>query len=254
MVLMIIGSEIIFREELTSTNSHANNLLASGDLPEGTIIRAGFQSAGRGQPGNRWESEKDKNLLISLILYPKNIDPSQQFLVSMTISLGIYDFIRRFVPATSIKWPNDIYINSDKIAGILIESSVMSNEIKYLIAGLGININQEHFTSDAPNPVSLKQLTGIDYDLRECIKILAEDLNARYLALKNGRIERLSSDYHSCLFRKDEWAMFSDPDGIFEGKINQVVTDGRISIETRSGKLKKFYFKEVEYIPGNHDN
>lgn len=248
MVLMIIGSEIIFREELTSTNSYAISLLASGELTEGTIIRAGFQSAGRGQPGNRWESEKDKNLLISLILYPRNIDPSDQFLVSMAISLGIYDFIRRIIPSTSIKWPNDIYVNSDKIAGILIESSLMGDEIKYLIAGMGININQEHFTGNAPNPVSLKQLTGIDYDLIECVKILAEDLNSRYHELIDGNVEQLISDYHSCLFRKDEWAMFSEPDGIFKGRIKKVATDGRISIETPSGKLKKFYFKEVEYM------
>ncbi len=162
---MIIGSNIYFYDHLTSTNSEAVRLLKESGLPEGAVISAGFQSAGRGQKENKWESEEGKNLLISVILFPINIEPDLQFIISMTISLGICDFLKRHIPASSIKWPNDIYVNNDKIAGVLIENSIMGSSIEYSIAGIGLNINQEKFTGDAPNPVSLKNITGIDYDI-----------------------------------------------------------------------------------------
>src|SRR5665648_1178797 len=138
---MIIGSKLYFFENLPSTNTYAAKLLKKNKLPEGTVVYTNYQSAGRGQTGNIWESEDGKNLLVSIVLFPSFIIPACQFLISITLSLGICDFLKRYIPACAIKWPNDIYVNNDKIAGILIENSVMEGVIESSIAGIGLNIN-----------------------------------------------------------------------------------------------------------------
>ncbi len=140
---MILGSYLLFFDNLSSTNTHLAELLKKKDLPEGTIVHAGYQSHGKGYYGNQWESEKDKNLLISVLLFPKFLNPKDQFYISMSISLGICDFLLRFITDCSIKWPNDIYVNNDKIAGILIENSVMADQIESTIVGIGLNINSK---------------------------------------------------------------------------------------------------------------
>ena len=150
---MIICSNLLFFENLPSTNTHTAYLLKKKNLPEGTIVYTNYQSAGRGQTGNSWDSEDSKNLLIRIILFPSFVNPADQFYISMTISLGICDFLRRYIPVCSIKLPNDIYVNNDKIAGILLESSIIDDQIEYTIAGIGLNINQERFLSTVPNPV-----------------------------------------------------------------------------------------------------
>lgn len=147
---MIIGSKIVFIKNLPSTNTYAVSLLKEGDIPEGTIIYTNFQASGRGQMGNTWESEDGKNLLISIIIFPKMIKPAKQFIISKTVSLGIYDFLRRHINNVLIKWPNDIYVNNDKIAGILIENSLLNDEIESTIVGIGINVNQQKFLCRLP--------------------------------------------------------------------------------------------------------
>jgi BirA family biotin operon repressor/biotin-[acetyl-CoA-carboxylase] ligase len=248
MIAMTIGIERIFLEELTSTNNHAIKLLSVEKPREGTIVRTGFQTAGRGQPGNSWESEKGKNLLFSIILYPEVISPGKQFIVSMALSLGIRDFLDRFVSGSSIKWPNDIYVKDDKIAGILIESSTMGEKIQYLVAGIGFNLNQEKFISDAPNPVSLKQLTGVEYDTEGCLDELSQCLDIRYEQLKNGDITNIKKDYIKHLFRYGKWSEFKAPEGTFRGTIKKVDEDGCLTILKRSGEETQFYFKEVEFV------
>src|SRR4030043_1139663 len=159
---MIIGSNIIPYENLTSTNTEAALLLKKNNIPEGTVIHTEYQTAGRGQHGNRGESEKGKNLLISIILYPGSVKSEEQFLISMTISLGICDFVDRYLEGSKVKWPNDIYFKDDKIAGILIENSLMGDTIESSVAGIGLNINQENFPGEIRNPVSLRMITGGD--------------------------------------------------------------------------------------------
>jgi BirA family biotin operon repressor/biotin-[acetyl-CoA-carboxylase] ligase len=245
---MIIGSNLLFFENLPSTNSHAAYLLKSESLPEGTIVSANFQTAGKGYSGNSWESEDGKNLLISIILFPSFIRPADQFYISMTISLGICDFITRFVPACSVKWPNDIYIKNDKIAGILIESAIIADKFEYSIAGIGLNINQEKFTSHAPNPVSLKQITGNTYDLQTSLALLTTDLDKRYKHMIAGDNENIRKDYESKLYRINNWSEFKDNNGIFTGKILTIGDYGRLKIETKDRKIREYFFKEVEFI------
>jgi len=245
---MKIGSELRFIEYLPSTNSYAAMLLKNSNVAEGTIIYTNFQSAGRGQAGNSWESEDGKNLLISIILYPTMIEPADQFLISMAVSLGISNFLDRHIKGSLIKWPNDIYIKSDKIAGILIENTLIGNTIENSVAGIGLNVNQTSFISNAPNPVSLSQLTGQQYDLRECLMHLSDNINKRYQQLIDRDYDSLRADYKSRLFRKDEFCKWRDESGVFTGRIVSVSPEGRLIIEKEGGTRYGYAFKEVEFI------
>jgi len=246
---MIIGSKIIYYDHLPSTNSEASRLFKESAIPEGAIICAGYQSAGRGQKDNKWESEENKNLLISIILIPEIIEPDLQFLISETISLGICDFLERYIPVSSIKWPNDIYVNNDKIAGVLIENFIMADSIEYSIAGIGLNINQEIFLSDAPNPVSLKMVSGVSYDIKECLKQLSSDLDKRYKQLLSEDWNTIRSEYKSKLYQFGIWKEYLDGEGKFSGRIESVDDVGNLTI-TRSDRVSNSYgFKEVTFIP-----
>ena len=245
---MIIGSKYIFRKNLPSTNSYAAKLLKNDSVQEGTIIYTDFQTAGRGQVGNGWESEEGKNLLISLILYPLMIIPSDQFVFSQIISLGICDYLQQHADNVSIKWPNDVYVNNDKIAGILIEISIIRNEIENVIAGIGLNINQKVFKSDALNPVSLSMVTGIDYNTEECLINLAPNLDRRYKQLLQEKRREIDDEYLKNLYRAGQWCDFSDSNGIFEGKIVSVTRDGRLQIEDHRGRIYEYSYKEVSFI------
>ena len=245
---MIIGSNIQFYESLQSTNSSASLSLKEKELPEGTVIFTDFQTAGKGQQGKRWESEKGKNLLFSVILYPSSVSPDNQFLISMIISLGICDFLRELVPEVKIKWPNDIYVNNDKIAGILIENSIIGDTIESSITGIGININQEKFSPDIPNPVSLKIITGKDTDTGTALENLLNYLDNRYKQLLYGDRGLIRDEYASMLYQAGEWHTYRSEGIIFKGRIQGITDSGSLKIEKEDSSVSEFAFKEVDYI------
>jgi BirA family biotin operon repressor/biotin-[acetyl-CoA-carboxylase] ligase len=245
---MIIGSNIQFYESLQSTNSSASLSLKEKELPEGTVIFTDFQTAGKGQQGKRWESEKGKNLLFSVILYPLSVSPDNQFLISMIISLGICDFLRELVPEVKIKWPNDIYVNNDKIAGILIENSIIGDTIESSIAGIGININQEKFSPGIPNPVSLKIITGKDMDTGTALENLLNYLDNRYKQLLYGDRGLIRDEYASMLYQAGEWHTYRSEGIIFKGRIQGITDSGSLKIEKEDSSVSEFAFKEVDYI------
>lgn len=245
---MIIGSKLLYRENLPSTNSHCTLLLKQRKVQEGTIIYTNYQTSGRGQMGNTWESESGKNLLFSIILYPLMLKPEKQFILSKTISLGICDFLERYLQNVFIKWPNDLYVGSDKIAGILLESSIIQNELKHVVAGIGLNVNQEKFTMRTPNPTSLKLLCGKDFELSESLSAISGDIDRRYKQLLHNKVSAIEKDYLSHLWRYGEWSMFKSPDGIFDGRILSVGDAGRLQIEDRRGRIYEFTFKDVDFL------
>ncbi len=245
---MIIGSNLVFCENLTSTNKQASELLKKNDIPEGTVVHSDFQTAGRGQPGNRWESEKGRNLLISVILYPGSVKPHEQFLISMTISLGICDFIDRHLPGSKVKWPNDIYVKDDKIAGVLIENSIMGDSIENTVAGIGLNINQEEFPDEIRNPVSLKMLTQKEYSRNICLNDLLSDLDKRYKLLLYGDRNSIRNEYVSRLYRFNEQHKYKAGKRTFTGRITDVSVSGILSITEENRKTSRFSFKEVDFL------
>jgi len=245
---MIIGSRFIFKEETASTNNDAATLIREQKVAEGTIITAGFQSAGKGQRGNKWESERGKNLLFSIILYPSMVSPADQFIISMAISLGIYDYLRTIINDVKIKWPNDVFAGNDKIAGILIENSIAGDSIVSSVAGIGLNVNQIEFKDFVPKAVSLSMLTGKEYDLSECLAGLSDCLDKRYKQLIAGKNDEIKEEYVSSLYRLNELTSFRSAHSEFSGRIVSVNESGCLMVETENGKILYFAFKEIEFI------
>jgi BirA family biotin operon repressor/biotin-[acetyl-CoA-carboxylase] ligase len=243
----MIGSTIVRLGTVDSTNNYAAKELLTKSLTEGTVFAAACQQAGRGTGIASWESSVGLNLTFSIVLYPKQVNISQQFFISKAISLGLADFLTQFVKGVSIKWPNDIYVGDKKIAGILIETAITGGKFSRAIVGIGLNINQEVFVSDAPNPVSLKNLTGETYELRRLLTELCTCLEIRYQSLINRNQTILQRDYEKLLYRKGVWAKFNDQKSDFEGRILEVKSDGKLLIETKTGEMRGYYFKEVSF-------
>ncbi len=241
----IIGCITERLNRIDSTNNYASKLLLTKRPAEGTVIVTGNQTGGRGQGTNKWESEPDKNLIISVILYPEFVEAAEQFEISKAISLGVADFLKLFTEEVSIKWPNDIYIGKGKVAGILMEYSISRGKITSCISGIGLNINQLKFYSDAPNPVSLSQRTGITYNLEECLKMLLENLDNRYRQLSGGETDKIDAEYEQMLFQRGIWALYTAKGMDFEGRIIGVDEHGLLMMETRQKSLLKFDYKEV---------
>lgn len=244
----IIGSSIKWITKTGSTNNYAANALLTERPAEGTVFVTNSQYDGRGQASSRWESEPDKNLTFSIILYPDFIEISNQFEISKMISLGVADFLKDKTGEITIKWPNDIYIGDRKAAGILIENSVRIKSISSCIVGIGLNINQQVFSNDLPNPVSLGQVTGQTYDLVHCLDDLCLKMDARYNQLMNRSFSRIDQDYVKMLYRLGEWSLYTDKNGTYEGRILGVDRTGQLQIEALSGKINRYQFKEVIFV------
>lgn len=245
---MIIGSSVRHIEKVSSTNVVAAALLRESKPPEGAVITASYQEGGRGQAGNSWESEPGSNLLMSILLYPVMIKPAEQFVISQMVSLAVHDLVALHTTEARIKWPNDIYVRDDKIAGILIENTIMGDTLGSTVAGIGLNVNQTVFRSGAPNPVSLASITGTSLDLQAVTGKLISLLDSRYGMIIKGETAALAKDYHEVLYRSGEWHRFTNDSGEFEGMIECVRTDGMLRVLSKEGKRAMYAFKEIDYI------
>lgn len=234
--------------EVDSTNNYANQLILSEAAEEGTVVLAQYQKKGKGQQGNSWESEYGKNLLMSMVLYPGFLDAGKQFLISKVVSLAIVDFLKTKLSDVSIKWPNDIYIGKNKVAGILIENSLKGTAMFSTIIGIGLNVNQEFFFSDAPNPVSLKQITGKDYEIEAVAEKLFQNILHWYNKLKENRIAEINSVYESNLFCFGQWSLYSAKGETFEARISGIGEFGQLLLEKHDRAITEYMFKEVEFV------
>ena len=203
----------------------------------------------RGQIGSKWESEPDKNISLSVILYPTFLEIRRQFLLSQVISLGVFDFVAKYINQTiKVKWPNDIYVDNKKIAGTLIQNSLSSNRFQNAVVGIGININQQRFVSDAPNPTSFYIETGKNFVLDEMVKDLCWCLEKRYLQLRARQDRLIQQDYLNNLYRFMEDSLFKRWDGtIFSGRIVGITEQGRLEISHDRGE-ESFEVKEVSFV------
>ncbi len=240
--------KIHFYDELPSTNLFLNELIRQDECSEGDCVAVDFQTSGRGQSGNYWESEKGKNLTFSLLLCPDFLAPTSQFEISQLVSVAIKQVLDEYVDSISIKWPNDIYWNDKKIAGILIENSIMGHFLETSIVGIGLNVNQEHFVSDAPNPISLKLILGVDEDRQNLLEELISAILENYERLKSKGSEWLRKAYFEALYRKEGYFEFSDENGRFFARIIDVHSDGRLILQTEAGDERAYYFKEVSFV------
>ena len=237
-------------EEVDSTNNKANELLENKFLPEGTSVISKFQKKGRGLDKNKWESEKGKNILLSFILYPIFLNPSMQFLLNQIISLSVLDFIKCYLSSENvkIKWPNDIYVDDKKIAGILIENSIQGDIITQSIAGIGINVNQKIFKSNAPNPVSLKNITGEYYDIENCIDRLFLCTAKRYKLLEFGNFTKINDDYINALYKFEVNSFYKYKNQKIEARITGISEYGFLQMLTIENKFIECDLKEIKFL------
>ncbi|MBN2350434.1 MAG: biotin--[acetyl-CoA-carboxylase] ligase [Bacteroidales bacterium] len=242
-----IGHQIIQLESVDSTNTYARELLKSKDSSAGTVIMTGNQLYGRGQYGNSWNSESGKNLTFSFILKESSLTTDNHYYLSITTSLGIWQFLKNINIPAEIKWPNDIYAGSKKIAGILIENSIQQNQIINSIIGIGINVNQILFPEQLPNPTSLKIELHKEFDLRVLLFQVLENLNFWFDKLFDEKYSEIKKAYLSHLLLYNKNTKFKTKQGIISGKITDVENDGRLVIGISDGQVRKFYFKELEF-------
>lgn len=239
---------ILVLNETGSTNNYAMQLINEGGAKNGSMVLSYYQKKGRGQRGNEWESTPGMNMLASVILFPDFLSPAGQFYISKAVSIAIAEWLKPQTDDVLIKWPNDIYIGNKKIAGILIETSVMGSKLHSAVAGIGLNLNQTKFSEYIPNPVSLKTVTGKDYDLKQAAYEIRELFMLWYKSLEKGEFNKIDKYYHGNLFRINEWAFYKKNDKIFEARILGTGGSGHLILEDRNGEKTYHMFKEIQFI------
>ena len=233
--------------ETLSTNELLKSIADREPLPEGYTVVAVAQTAGRGQIGAQWESQPGQNLTFSVLLRPDFLKADRMFMISKVISLAIADYLESTGGIFRIKWPNDIYHFDSKICGTLIENQLMGNQIVYSIVGIGLNVNQEAFISDAPNPVSMFNIFDKKFDLTAELPKLLQQIDLWYQMLADGWDDKINEAYLERLYRRGEPHEFVTPDGArFVGTIETVEPNGRLTIATDAGP-RQFWFKEVAF-------
>ena len=241
--------EIYHIVETDSTSSEMRRRISDAQVTDPSMLVAEYQTAGRGQGGNRWESEAGKNLLFSVFAQPKALDVREQYYLSMAVSVAVVGVLRTYVPETKVKWPNDIYVGDRKMAGILIENTLRGMMIGQTIVGMGLNVNQTEFSSSLPNPVSLKSLTGVDSDILIIAQQLGEAIQKAITRVDCKDYANILDDYMAILYRNDgNYYPYSDADGDFEARIVCVEPDGHIHLMDRETRERRYTFKEVEFV------
>ncbi|HEY1024437.1 MAG TPA: biotin--[acetyl-CoA-carboxylase] ligase [Sphingobacteriaceae bacterium] len=246
---LFVGLNIVSLPSVDSTNSWLKHALSnSAPLPEGTVIMAEEQYAGRGQQGNRWTSEPGRNLTISILLMPAFLPVDKQFSLNQTVSLALYDTLSRyFDKRATIKWPNDCMVGDEKIGGILIENIIQGNRMKYSVIGIGLNVNQIEYPEPVKNVTSFKKILQRDYDLKRLLSEICAAIEVRYLQLKAGKADLLDMEYQSCLYKKGIDARFRTGDEIKRGKILGTDPLGLLEVDF-NGDTCRFGLKEIEYL------
>ncbi len=275
--------QIIYLDEIPSTNNYATGRLQTEALHEGTVVLTFRQTHGRGQAQNVWESEEDKNLTFSLVLRPDFLPASSQFALSQVLSLGLAGYLSGEADDVAIKWPNDILIGKGKVAGMLVENSVMGSTIGWTVAGIGLNLNQKAFREYVPNAVSLSQITGKIYSPEEVLNEVYDSIMNRYEQLKKGRIDEISRDYLAWLFGMEQWLDYCtdetgldhrstsvpcnqpdregiqranknnpSPERTFKARIIGTDEYGRLMLEDRQGNVTVWPFKTIRTKESNY--
>ena len=235
---------------IDSTNSYLRKMSKKGGLEKWTVVSTEFQSEGRGQKGAVWKSEKGKNLMCSVLVPMKGFKARDQFLINCAASLGIYNALVKYnLPKLSIKWPNDIMSVSKKLGGILIENTLMHDEINQTIIGVGLNVNQLRFSEDLPFAVSMKQLIHKDLDRDVLLNEIIESIQLQFDFIFQKKNKELWQEYDKCLYRKQAAHMFEDQQGQkFMGIIQGVSQQGMLLVENEEQIVKAYNFKEITYL------
>lgn len=248
MNTLFLGKNCIELDVVDSTNNYAANLLSTTNVLDGTVIMAHFQTNGRGQMGNVWQTEPSKNLTFSVVLHPKFLTPITYFLLSKIVALSVKEVIDDFcLPnEATIKWPNDILVNSKKIAGILIENQWHNNQLTSIV-GIGVNVNQSFFEKEL-NATSCLILTKKEFSITTVMERICNKIESEYLKLRAGNVPEINQRYLEHLLYFNQSKPYKIGDEIFQGTIEDVDNDGKICIRMTDNSTKKFSFKEIGFI------
>lgn len=239
-----------------STNSFIREMLAeegtgmvvsAASLPGFTLVVADDQTEGRGQQGNTWETERGKNLIFSLLCHPDFVPASHQFLLSQCMAIAVREALSQYVDGVEVKWPNDIYVGDKKISGTLIECDLQGKNISNCIIGVGINVNQTVFRSDAPNPTSLALLTGREYDREAVLAAIMQHFQTCYTMLQEGREDEVRALYMTHFYRRSGLHRYSDVRGEFVAEMAGVEPTGHLLLRFETGQVVRYEFKEVRF-------
>ena len=236
---------------IDSTNNEAQRQLQNGIAPkEDFVIRADFQTDGRGQRGNTWHSPNALNLMFSYVHYPEKLEARHQFMLSQATATAIASYLtQKGVKDVAIKWPNDVYVGMKKICGMLIENAVSGHYIRYSIIGIGVNINQTTFPDNLPNPTSLTKCTGQQYDLDQEFEAIIGILRNNILGISTANSDTLMQNYKDILLGLDKTLIYRSGGKVFKGVIRDVDKHGMITIEdTETGEAKQYAFNEVNLV------
>jgi BirA family biotin operon repressor/biotin-[acetyl-CoA-carboxylase] ligase len=257
--LNTIGTPFIELQLVDSTNNYARSLINDGLAKHGTVIFAHEQNAGKGQRGKVWTTEKNANVILSIAVNPEPLKVSQQFQLSACVATAVNDFFAKYASdETKIKWPNDLYWQDRKAGGILMENIIGSQKSgagsqkperpiwQWAIIGVGININQTVFPSELHNPVSLKQITGKDFDVIVLAKELCQLLEEKFRQLIAGDFENIFSQYLFHLYKKNEIVKLKKDNRVFEAFIKGVSPSGKLIVQ--HSIEEEFEFGEVEWV------
>ncbi len=239
------------RQHFTEIDSTNRWLRSNIDrCAHGFVVDADFQTAGKGQATNRWESARGENLLFSLLLEPTKVPVVQQFLLSEVVALATTDTLQQLLGHDiSIKWPNDIYADDCKMCGILIETLLNGDQMAKAIVGIGLNVNQTRFVSDAPNPISMHQIAGTAFDRDEVLQLLTARILDYYDQFDMAQSALWQQRYAAALYRRTGRHLFRLPNGeTFRASIDRVEPTGHLVLRDDSDRTRTFAFKEVQFV------
>lgn len=246
---MLIGNKVQILPTCHSTNVVLKQKIGE-EIVNGEVICALAQLEGRGQRGNVWESESNKNLTFSFYIEPKELLVNQQFSLNYFVSVGVYNFLEKFMPKPELielKWPNDIYYNSRKIAGILIENQVKESFVSNVVIGIGLNLNQINFSVNRATSLAIE--TNEEYDIKEALGFMLKFLNESYQNFINGDSEVIKNQYKSHLlgFNKVREFVEIKTNEKFMGKIVDVEDSGLLVMKQAEG-VKNYALKEISFV------
>ncbi len=249
MERLFMGRHLIRLDSVGSTNNYAATLLGQ-NVPEGTLVSAREQTDGRGQREHNWLSEAGKNLTLTYILRPGFVSVTDQFLLNKAIAVAVARTAELIHPGSfiRIKWPNDIFLENRKLAGILVENSVKGSQIVSCLAGIGMNVNQLHFPEGSGNPVSFAMELERELELDDVMNLLSKHMEVNYLRVKAGQRERICSDYDSLLWKRGEMHTFTREGKPFPAKIIRVDEQGRLVVEDASGQEHAFVHGAIQWF------
>ncbi|HSU28330.1 MAG TPA: biotin--[acetyl-CoA-carboxylase] ligase [Chitinophagaceae bacterium] len=241
-------------QSVDSTNNYARSLVKDGSAQDGMAIFAHEQTAGKGQRGNSWQSEKDSSIALSILVSPLTLGIKDQFQLNACVAVSLYRFFSAYAgEETTIKWPNDLYWQDRKAGGILIENIIGSvpgksstSAWKWSIIGIGININETKFPSSLPNPVSLRQITGKTFHPLQLAKELCKELNDGYAQLSGGHYQKIYEQYNEHLYKKNQLVKLKKGNRVFEASILAVTKAGKLL--TKHSIEEEFDFGEVQWM------